>query len=128
MSNPESTTPARRSAPEASDAPWLTPPVDIFENDDEYRVVADLPGVSQDEVQLDLERGALTLVARRSGAREGQVLAVGRRQGDFRRVFRIPEEVDAARVEAHFDQGVLEVRLPKAERVKPRRIAINAMA
>ena len=106
----------------------LTPPVDLYENADEYRLVADLPGVSQDDVQLELERGELTLSATRTLSREGETLALGHREGDFRRVFRIPSEVDAARVEASFDQGVLQIRLPKSEGHKPRRIAIEAVA
>jgi HSP20 family protein len=118
MSNPK--TPA-------SD-PVLTPPVDIFENAEEYRIVADLPGVAQQDVQLDLERGELSLRAKRTLLREGQTLSLGRREGDFYRVFRVPEQIDATKVEASFDQGVLQVRLPKADAVKPRRIAINAVA
>lgn len=127
MSHSESDTPAR-PVHEVGDAPLLVPPVDIFENAEEYRVVADLPGVRQQDVQLDLERGELTLFAKRSLSREGETLALGRREGDFRRVFRIPEEVDATKVEASFDQGVLQVRLPKSERTKPRRISIKAVA
>ncbi|MEM9455202.1 MAG: Hsp20/alpha crystallin family protein [Myxococcota bacterium] len=129
MSTPNPQTPVRPSAstPEADAAPVLTPQVDIFENTEEYRVVADLPGVAPGGVQLDLEQGELVLFARRSLSREGQVLAQGRREGNFRRVFRVPQEVDATKVEAAFVQGVLEVRLPKFESTKPRRIAINAV-
>ncbi|MCA9712352.1 MAG: Hsp20/alpha crystallin family protein [Myxococcales bacterium] len=106
--------------------PVLTPAVDVLESADEYRVIADLPGVAQEDVRLDLERGELTLVAKRSPAREGEALAQGRAAGDFRRVFRIPEEVDASKVQASLSDGVLVVRLPKSDRTKPRRIAINA--
>jgi HSP20 family protein len=56
----------------------------------------------------------------------GEALALGRADGDFRRVFRIPEDLDRSKVEASFDNGVLLIRLPKSERAKPRRIAVTA--
>jgi HSP20 family protein len=108
------------------DRPVLAPAVDIFENAEEYRVVADLPGVRQEDIDIDLERGELIVFAKRQVAREGEALALGRAEGDFRRVFRIPEDLDRAKVEASFDDGVLQIRLPKSERAKPRRIAVNA--
>ncbi|MCX4245040.1 Hsp20/alpha crystallin family protein [Paraliomyxa miuraensis] len=108
--------------------PVLAPAVDIFENAEEYRLVADLPGVRREDVGIDLERGELTVFAKRDVIREGEALALSRREGDFRRVFRIPEEVDAGRVEASLDDGVLQVRLPKSERAKPRRISVKAVA
>src|SRR5690606_26227566 len=118
----------QRPVHEVGDRPVLAPPVDIFENADEYRLVADLPGVSEDDVDIDLERRELVVFAKRALVREGEALAVARREGDFRRVFRIPEEVDASRVEASLEHGVLQVRLPKSERAKPRRITVKAVA
>lgn len=108
--------------------PSITPPVDIFESDAEYQVVADLPGVRSEDVSLDLERGELTLVAERKLGRESEPLSAERRDGDFRRVFRLPDEVDATQVEATFDDGVLHIRLPKSERVRPRRIEVNTVS
>lgn len=117
---------AARPVHEVGDRPLLAPAVDIFENADEYRVIADLPGVRQEDIDIDLERGELVLFAKRQVAREGEALALGRAEGDFRRVFRIPEDLDRGKVEASFDDGVLLIRLPKSERAKPRRIAVNA--
>lgn len=114
-----------RPVHEVGDRPVLAPAIDIFENTEEYRVVADLPGVRQEDIDIDLERGELVLFAKRQVAREGEALAFGRAEGDFRRVFRIPEDLDRSRVEASFDKGVLLIRLPKSERAKPRRIAVN---
>jgi HSP20 family protein len=114
-----------RPVHEVGDRPVLAPAVDIFENAEEYRVVADLPGVLQEDIDIDLERGELIVFAKRQVAREGEVLALGRAEGDFRRVFRIPEDLDRSKVQASFDDGVLQIRLPKSERVKPRRIAVN---
>ena len=113
---------------EVGDRPVLAPPVDIFENEHEYRVLADLPGVRKDDVTLDLDKGELTLFAKRGLPRSGEALAAGRREGDYRRVFRIPDEVDVTKVEASFEGGVLEVRLPKADRIRPRRITVKAVA
>lgn len=115
-----------RPVHEVGDRPVLAPAVDIFENADEYRVVADLPGVRQEDIDVDLERGELVLFAKRQVAREGEALALGRAEGDFRRVFRIPEDLDRSKVQASFDNGVLLIRLPKSERAKPRRISVNA--
>jgi HSP20 family molecular chaperone IbpA len=117
-----------RPVHEVGDRPVLAPAVDIFENADEYRVVADLPGVRQEDIGIDLERGELVLFAKREVPREGEGLALGRREGDFRRVFRIPEDLDRNKVEASFDNGVLQIRLPKSERVKPRRISVTGTA
>jgi HSP20 family molecular chaperone IbpA len=116
---------AARPVHEVGDRPVLVPAVDIFENEDEYRVVADLPGVRQEDIDVELERGELIVFAKREVGREGEALALGRAEGDFRRVFRIPEDLDRSKVEASFEEGVLQVRLPKSERAKPRRISVT---
>lgn len=108
--------------------PMLTPAVDVFEDAHEYRLVADLPGVKREDLSLDLERGELTLLARRSAAREGERLVSGRIDAEYRRVFRLPDTVDANAIEATLEGGVLQVRLPKADGIKPRRISIKAVA
>lgn len=127
MSDIQTTTPSK-TVHEVGDRPVLAPPVDIYENAHEYLVLADLPGVREDDVALDLDKGELMLFAKRELSRPGEALAAGRRDGDFRRVFRIPDEVDVAKIEASFEHGVLRVKLPKAERIKPRRIAVKAIA
>ncbi|MCH9681252.1 MAG: Hsp20/alpha crystallin family protein [Deltaproteobacteria bacterium] len=123
MTTPTPSTPA--SSDDAVRA-FRVPAVDIFENDDEFLLVTDLPGVEQEAVELELEQGELTLFARREVPREGDSLALHRTLGDFRRVFRIPDRVDATRVQAQLDDGVLKIHLPKAEQLKPRRIAVTA--
>jgi len=104
------------------------PPVDIYENSDEYVLEADVPGVSQDHVTLCLENGELSLEARWSAPEvEGAtVLAREYRPVDFRRTFVLPDTVDAGKVSASLKDGVLTVRIPKAEAVKPRSIEIRA--
>lgn len=119
---------AKPAAPERGSSIALAPAVDIFESADEYRLIADLPGVLQEDIELLLERGELLMVAKRELAREGDALALARREGDFRRAFRVPDEVDTSEIEASFDSGVLQIRLPKAARIKPRRIEVKAVA
>ncbi|MBN2798251.1 MAG: Hsp20/alpha crystallin family protein [Deltaproteobacteria bacterium] len=97
------------SAPEVSVA---VPAVDLYEGVNDWLILADLPGASQDQLSLELARGVLTLSAPR---REGEV---------WRRVFRVPESVDAERVSASVDRGVLRVTLPKRERERPRKIEV----
>lgn len=118
----------KRPVHEVGDRPVLAPTVDIYENADEYRVIADLPGVRQEDIDIELERGELVLFAKRELPRDSESLALGRREGDFRRVFRIPEDLERSKVEASFDNGVLLIRLPKSESVKPRRISVTATA
>ncbi|MBN1336186.1 MAG: Hsp20/alpha crystallin family protein [Deltaproteobacteria bacterium] len=105
-----------------------TPPVDIYENDEEYVLEADVPGVAQDRVTLRLENGELSLEAQWSVPEiEGAtVLAREFRPVDFRRSFVLPDTVDAEKVSASLKDGVLTVRIPKGEAVRPRSIQIRA--
>lgn len=107
--------------------PTVRPAVDIFENADELLLVVDLPGVTQDNVQLDLDKDTLTIVGRRPQTPpEGARVVAGQGFGwDYKRQFVVPTEVDQERIKADLKDGVLEVRLPRHERTKPRRIAIG---
>ena len=100
--------------------PWLAPNVDIFENEQEILIDADLPGVSQDALTVDLHGSQLTLEGRSLGV-DGWTQA-----GRFRRTFTVPEIVDPERVEAELRAGVLRVRMPKREEAKPRRIPVES--
>lgn len=115
---------SQTTAPKAPRA-VLTPAVDVYENAEEFRLIADMPGVTRDQIELELDKDELTVFARRPLSREGKTLGLGRHDGDFRRKFRVPEDVDAEGIEASLEHGVLQVRLPKAEHVKPKRIAVN---
>jgi HSP20 family protein len=112
--NDITTTPAAEpSAPEH----FATPPVDVFENDEGFLVVTDLPGVRPDEVQLNFHHGDLTLEAIRTD--EGS-------RTKYRRVLRFEGDVDADHIAADFAHGSLSIRLPKGERARPRQIPIHA--
>jgi HSP20 family protein len=104
------------------------PPMDLVETEDHFVLRADLPGVAEDDVKVELEDNVLTISGERRHEEEvkkGGFLRVERATGVFARTLTLPEGVDADAVEASFDKGVLEVRIPKPEQRKPRRVAIS---
>lgn len=108
--------PTVESSPRASARPERVrvPAVDVFGNEKEFRLVADVPGVPADGVTVELDRGQLRLEARRS---DGSV---------YRRLFAISDRIDAGAIEARLDKGVLTVRLPKIPEVQPRKVPVTA--
>jgi HSP20 family protein len=104
----------------------VSPPVDVFENADEVLVVADVPGASSDQIDVNVENGTLTLKARRSAESSGTALAREYDAHDYTRSFRIPAGIDAANISAEAKNGTVLVRLPKIAAVKPRKIAVRA--
>lgn len=111
----------RNKAPEqvADQDRWETPPVDVFENDDEYLLVADLPGVVSDAVRIDVDKDQLNIEGR-------LVKAEDQHYNGYRRSFKLPGGTDNEAVNAELKQGVLWLHLPKAAAVRPRRIEIKA--
>lgn len=103
----------------------VAPAVDVFENKDEYLIVADVPGAKRDGINVHFERGRLTLEARRDFAPPGPALASEYAPADYQRSFALPQGVDAARIGAELAAGVLRIRLPKSDAMRPRRIAIK---
>jgi HSP20 family protein len=106
---------------------WI-PAMDLVESEDHYVLRADLPGLGEDDVKLEIEDRTLTL----SGERKAETTEKGegfyrleRATGAFSRSLTLPEGVDADAVAATFDKGVLEVRIPKPEEVKPKRVQIQ---
>lgn len=108
---------------------WTFVPVcDILELADEWIVRADLPGTTAENVDINFERGVLTLHAAvqcRQNEQETSFLVREYGVGDFHRTFEIGESVDAEKIHAEFKQGVLTLHLPKSEAVKPRKIAVR---
>jgi len=106
----------------------LTPPVDVIEDSSGITLYADLPGVSRDKLQLQVEAGTLTIDA------ESDLVTPENLQsshtevglGRFHRVFTLSQELDTEKVSAELAQGVLKLRIPKAEHARPRRIEIKA--
>ncbi len=110
------------------DRPVVRPAVDIYENQDELLLIVDLPGVRSDAISVDLDKETLTIQAKRADAvpEHGRVVYGEAASWDYKRVFTVPEAVDAERIRADFKHGVLEVHLPRHERTKPRRINIQS--
>jgi len=106
--------------------PVVAPPVDIYENQEQYLVLADLPGVRTDDVQIHFEDGELTIRASRADVGDGEVLGAEFSAADYVRRFSIPETVDASKIDAKLQAGVLHLTLPKASRVRPRQIAVKS--
>jgi HSP20 family molecular chaperone IbpA len=106
--------------------PRVAPPVDIFENDDEVLLVADMPGVSREQVAIDLDNEQLTISARRSDEAPGAPWSAEYRPGDYYRAFLVPQGIDADKISADLSDGVLRVHLPKSAVLKPRRIEVRA--
>lgn len=106
--------------------PVLSPPVDIYENEHEILLLADVPGVTEEGLSITLEKNELAIQARRTiGDEPGAVLARDFREGDFYRSFMVPQGIDGEKVEAELKSGVLHVHLPKSDGLKPRKIEVK---
>jgi HSP20 family protein len=105
------------------------PAVDIFEQGDDLILRAEVPGVQRENLNIQVEDGTLVLSGERrreSEVREENAYRLERSYGKFSRSFRLPATVDPARITAQYRDGVLEVRLPKLEEARPRKIQIQA--
>ena len=104
------------------------PSMDLAETETHYVLKADLPGMSEEDVSIELEENVLTVSGERKAEHEDKQEGyhrVERSFGQFRRSLTLPEGVDADAIAATFDKGVLEIRIPKPEERKPRRVAIK---
>jgi HSP20 family protein len=107
---------------------WI-PAMDLVEESNDFVLRADLPGLSEDDVNIELEDNVLTISGERKAEHEERqegYYRVERASGTFSRSLTLPEGVDPERVQASFDRGVLEVRIPKPEQRKPRKVTISA--
>lgn len=107
---------------------WL-PPVDIFEDKDTLRIVAEVPGVKPEDVKISIENTVLSIRGEKKQVAEEQTERVHRYErsyGAFERTFTLPATIDAERVEASYHAGVLTVSLPKVERARPREIPVKS--
>jgi len=105
---------------------WV-PAMDLLETADHFVLRADLPGLTQDDVKIELEDSTLTVSGERNSEHEDKqegYYRVERAFGSFSRSLTLPKGIDADAVTASFDNGVLEIRVPKPEERKPRRISI----
>lgn len=104
---------------------WLSPAVDIFENEEKLTLVADLPGVARDRLNLGIDQGILTIeaLAPASGGGAGSYREFG--TTGYHRRFQLPETLDFDQVGADLKDGVLTVTLPKTAAARPRRIEVS---
>jgi HSP20 family protein len=105
---------------------WM-PAMDLVESGDHFVLRADLPGLAEEDVKIELEDATLTISGERSNEHEGAgegYYRLERAFGTFSRSLTLPKGIDPEGVSASFDRGVLEVRIPKPEQRKPRRIEI----
>ncbi len=106
----------------------FTPAVDIFEQGEMTVILADMPGVAPDDIDVTLERQVLTLTGRvKRQAPEGyRRLSTEYREGDYSRAFTLSDAVDRKKIKADFRNGVLRLELPRAAEAKPKKIAVKA--
>ena len=123
MNNALTTTNGATSVQEST--PTYTPRVDVLETDEELVFMADVPGVKPEDVDVRFENGELTLHARCQPCGERRWLVTEYGVGDFYRAFAVNEEIEADRITAELKHGVLTVRLPKSDAVKPRKITVK---
>ncbi len=106
---------------------WI-PSMDLVETEGDFVLRADLPGLSEQDVNIELEDNVLTISGERRAEHEERnegYYRVERSSGSFRRSLTVPEGIDPESVKATFDRGVLEVRVPKPQQRKPRKVAIS---
>jgi HSP20 family protein len=105
---------------------WL-PPVDVWETETELVLAFELPGIPEDEISVEIEDNVLTVSGERERSQEhssDRFYRFERRFGQFQRSVTLPVGVDESKIAADYSNGVLEVRVPKPEEAKPRRITI----
>lgn len=104
------------------------PTVDIYDNDENIVIKAELPGIDKKDIVIDVKDGVLTLKGERSfdnEVKEKKYCCRERTFGKFERVFRLPAEVDPEKISADYKDGILKIDIPKPEEQKPKKITVN---
>lgn len=105
---------------------YVSPEVNICETGDGYVLQAEMPGVNKDGLEVTLENNTLTFVGHRNNdVPKAQLLHRESSTADYRRVFELDPAIDTGKISAKMEQGILTLNLPKAERVKPRKIVVT---
>ena len=115
-----------KHAEAVQDRPWVAPLVDVYENEEEVLLVADVPGVTKNSLQVHLDKDQLTIEGRVEETAGGNLLGREYQSVDYRRVFSLPGGIDHTKINADLRQGVLYLHLPKSEALKPRQIEVTA--
>jgi len=126
MTTQENRSPAPAQREQQRDQRWLQPQVNIIETKEAYLLEAEMPGVSKEGLEVQLEGNELTILGHRShGLAGAELLYRESHDRDFRRTFELDPTIDTPKIAARMENGVLHLTLPKAERVKPRKITIE---
>jgi len=106
---------------------WVAPKTNIYETTDNYFLTTDMPGVSRENIKVELERGSLIVMGRidYESITTRKFILQENEVGNFYRKFNLSDSVDSNKIDARFENGQLVVILPKHERVKPKTITIN---
>ena len=116
---------AARPQPANQERPNVSPKVNIIETKDGYVLEAEMPGVAKDGLEISLEDNELTITGRRQPEPSANLLYRESSPADYRRVFELDPSIETGKIHAQIEQGILTLVLPKAEKIKPRRIAVN---
>ncbi|SDP49644.1 Hsp20/alpha crystallin family protein [Desulforhopalus singaporensis] len=103
----------------------VAPLVDIYENDEEILLHADMPGVKKEEITVNIDNGRLEITGLKKINKEGVAAWEEFGDAEYRRVFSVPQTIDAGKVKAELSDGVLKLHLPKAAAARPRKIEIR---
>lgn len=107
---------------------YIVPPADVFENDDSYVILLDMPGVKKDSIDINDVDDTLSIIAQTETLDEkwkplsGDVMV-----SDYKREFTIGNNVDREKIEAHYENGVLTINIGKSEKIKPRKIEVKSV-
>ena len=105
---------------------FVTPVSSVIEDGDAYILSAEMPGVNKEGLEISIENNELTITGRRSLPEiEGTLVHRESRTENFRRAFELDPSIDTAKISARIDQGILTLTLPKAEKLKPRKITVS---
>ena len=111
---------------ERAEEQFVAPAATVLENADGYTLEVEMPGVSKETLEMWVENNELTVLGRRSiPTVEGTLLHRESRSENFRRTFELDPSIDAEKISAKIEQGVVSLTLPKAEQVKPRKITVG---
>src|SRR5437016_10865258 len=107
----------------------FVPPVDVYEDEHNLVVKLEIPGVNEDDLDVQVENNTLTVKGERKFEKEEKeenFHRIERRYGSFLRTFRLPNTIDTDKVEAHYDNGILKIALAKRAEAKPKQIKVGA--
>jgi len=111
-------------------SPGVFPPMNVTQDEDNYYVRAELPGIKAADLSVTALRNRVSIAGKREISKEGEKTSYHRKEraeGEFSRTVSLPGDVAADKVEARYADGILQLTLPKAEETKPRQIAVTAL-